>query len=444
MDPSPIGSIFLIFILILANVFFIVAHMSIESTNKNKIKVLAKKGNKSAQLLKKILKEPTKVLTTIEFSSKLTGFFASALAAITISDKISLFLKNVNIPYGREFSIVLITVILTYITMILVELTRKKISNKKIESVAMLIIRPVIFISKVLYPLVYILVITNTVISKLLGIKDIEDKKEANLSKDELKSLINVGQEVGILDKSEKKMLQGVFEFDHKTAREVMTPRTDVFAINFSTNTDVIAKTLISEQFSRIPVYKENTDNIIGILYLKDFFEAVVKVGVNNVKLENMIRPAYIVPESKNIDELFKELKNNKNHMAIIFDEYGGFSGIVTIEDLIEEVMGDILDEYDENKMEIDEIDNNIYLVDGFLTIDKVNKHLNLNLESKGIDTIGGFVINLIGGIPVENHRAIQYDNISFEVCKTSKKRIEKIKISLLQRDNVSNIALNG
>lgn len=154
--------------------------------------------------------------------------------------------------------------------------------------------------------------------------------------------MISIGQESGVIDKTEKDMLDNIFEFDHKVVKEVMTPRGEVFAIKSTTPNETIAKKLISEQFSRVPVYNETRDNIVGILYLKDFFEAVVKVGVDNIKLDQLIRPAYFVLENKAIDDLFKELQDSKQHMAVIIDEYGGFSGIVTIEDLIEEVMGDI------------------------------------------------------------------------------------------------------
>ena len=226
-------------------------------------------------------------------------------------------------------------------------------------------------------------------------------------------------------------MLDNIFEFDHKVVKEVMTPRGEVFAIKSTTPNETIAKKLISEQFSRVPVYNETRDNIVGILYLKDFFEAVVKVGVDNIKLDQLIRPAYFVIENKAIEDLFKELQDSKQHMAVIIDEYGGFSGIVTIEDLIEEVMGDILDEYDDSENYIDKIDNNTYVVDGLLTLDKLNDYLNLNLESQNIETIGGFVVNLIGNIPQSENQMVEYDNLSFQVCKTNKKRIEKLKIYL-------------
>ncbi|MDU5651765.1 MAG: hemolysin family protein, partial [Clostridium perfringens] len=276
---------------------------------------------------------------------------------------------------------------------------------------------------------VKILSASTNLFIKILGLNKSEDKE--TVSKDEIKSMISIGQESGVIDKTEKDMLDNIFEFDHKVVKEVMTPRGEVFAIKSTTPNETIAKKLISEQFSRVPVYNETRDNIVGILYLKDFFEAVVKVGVDNIKLDQLIRPAYFVLENKAIDDLFKELQDSKQHMAVIIDEYGGFSGIVTIEDLIEEVMGDILDEYDDSENYIDKIDNNTYVVDGLLTLDKLNDYLNLNLESQNIETIGGFVVNLIGNIPQSENQMVEYDNLSFQVCKTNKKRIEKLKIYL-------------
>ncbi|ELC8364593.1 hemolysin family protein [Clostridium perfringens] len=431
MDPSPsiLPKIILILVLILINAFFAAAEMAMVSVNKSKIKMLAEKGNKKALLLKKVLKSPGNFLSTIQIGITFAGFFASASAATSISETLAQFMYKLNIPYGNEISVILITVLLSYITLVFGELLPKRIALQKPEEIALMAIRPINVISKISTPFVKILSASTNLFIKILGLNKSEDKE--TVSKDEIKSMISIGQESGVIDKTEKDMLDNIFEFDHKVVKEVMTPRGEVFSIKSTTPNETIAKKLISEQFSRVPVYNETRDNIVGILYLKDFFEAVVKVGVDNIKLDQLIRPAYFVLENKAIDDLFKELQDSKQHMAVIIDEYGGFSGIVTIEDLIEEVMGDILDEYDDSENYIDKIDNNTYVVDGLLTLDKLNDYLNLNLESQNIETIGGFVVNLIGNIPQSENQMVEYDNLSFQVCKTNKKRIEKLKIYL-------------
>ncbi|WP_300351722.1 hemolysin family protein [Clostridium sp.] len=431
MDPSPsiLPKIILILVLILINAFFAAAEMAMVSVNKSKIKVLAEKGNKKALLLRKVLKSPSNFLSTIQIGITFAGFFASASAATSISENLAQFMHKLNIPYGSEISVILITMLLSYVTLVFGELLPKRIALQKPEEIALMAIRPISFVSKISTPFVKLLSASTNLFIKILGLNN--KHQEETVSKDEIMSMINIGQEIGVIDKTEKDMLDGIFEFDHKSVKEVMTPRGEVFAIKSSTPNDVIAKNLISEQFSRIPVYSDNKDNIVGVLYLKDFFEAVVKVGVENIKLDQLIRPAYFVLENKVIDDLFKELQDSKQHMAVVIDEYGGFSGIATIEDLIEEVMGDILDEYDDSESFIDKIDNNTYVVDGLLPLDKLNDSLNLNLESKDIETIGGFVVNLIGNIPQKENEMIEYQDLSFQVCKTNKKRIEKLRICL-------------
>jgi putative hemolysin len=214
-----------------------------------------------------------------------------------------------------------------------------------------------------------------------------------------------------------------------------MTPRTDVFSIDIDTPIHEIMDEVLEEQYSRIPVYEEETDNIIGILFMKDLFHAMRKSKQEDICIRSMLRPAYFVPETKNIDILFRELQKSKNHMAILIDEYGGFSGIVTIEDLIEEVMGNIFDEYDEDYESseyIQKLDNSTYIVNGMVSIGEINEKLELELPSEHFDTVGGFVVNLIGSIPKEDEEhIIEYENLVFKVEKINEKRIELLKICM-------------
>ena len=227
-------------------------------------------------------------------------------------------------------------------------------------------------------------------------------------------------------------MINSIFDFDDKLAKEVMTPRTEVYMINSQLPLSI--EELLEENYSRIPVYEGDIDNIIGILYLKDFLHEAYQVGFENVGIKKLLHRPYFVPECKNIDQLFKELQKSKKHLAVLIDEYGGFSGIVTIEDLIEEVMGDINDEYDEDEPFIRKIDNDTYIVNGLISIKELNDklHLNLDEETEDYDTLGGFLINQIDYIPSETEECmVEYENLLFKVECVKDKRIETVKIHI-------------
>ena len=429
-DSGPVGSLLLILILVIINAFFAAAEMAIVSVNKSKINVLAEEGNKKALALKKLTEEPSKFLATIQVGITLSGFFASASAATGISVQLGTFMVNHGVPYGHELAVILITIVLSYITLVLGELYPKRIALQKSEAIAMFVITPIMFISKFTAPFVKFLSGSTNALVRLSGIDT--SNLEEQFSKEEIRSLIEVGQEHGVINETEKEMINGIFEFDDTLAKEVMTPRTDVYMLNINSSIEKIKFDIIEENFSRIPVYEGDSDNIIGILYIKDFFAEALKIGVEKLDIRKLLRPPYFVPETKNIDDLFKELQNTKNHMAILIDEYGGFSGIVTIEDLIEEVMGNIFDEYDESEPDIKKLDNNTYLVKGILPIDELNESLNLSLESHDIDTVGGFVISLMGSIPADDENpTIKYENLTFKIEKVNEKRIEKLKLSI-------------
>lgn len=432
MDGSP-GSnilleILLILVLILVNAFFAASEMAIVSLNRTKLSVLVEEGNEKAKLIDRILTEPSRFLSTIQIGITLAGFFASASAATSISAYLSDFLSKFNIPGNEQISIIVITILISYITLVLGELFPKRIALQKSEELSMAVIKPIIFISKVTKPFVRLLTFSTNLLVKLFGfsLENLEEK----MSKEEIRSMIEVGEETGVINEIEKNMIDGIFEFDDTLAKEIMTPRTNVFALDINTPVEKIIDQVLEEQYSRIPVYEEDIDNIIGVLYMKDLFVHIRNGETINIR--SILRPAYFVPETKNIDALFKELQVTNNHMAILIDEYGGFSGIATIEDLIEEVMGNIFDEYDESDDGFKKLDSNTYLVDGLTSIDDVNELLNLNLPSDDFDTIGGFVVTLLGTIPKEDENTVvEYENLTFKIEKVSEKRIEKLKICI-------------
>jgi putative hemolysin len=252
------------------------------------------------------------------------------------------------------------------------------------------------------------------------------------VSKDEIKSFVEVGKKQGVISETETKMINNIIEFNDKLAREVMTPRTEVFLIDIDEPITQYLDELLDGKYSRVPVFEGDVDNIIGILYMKEFVIEARKHGFENVNIKNILHSPYFVYESKNIDGLFKDLQTTKMHMAILIDEYGGFSGLVTTKDLIEEIMGNIEDEYDGDEPDIRKVDNNTYIVNGLLSIDELNDNLDLNLVSKNYNTIGGFLVSLLGCIPNNNeNETIEYENVIFKIEEVKERRIGKIKICI-------------
>ena len=433
MDPEPmslVSQFILILVLTLLNAFFASAEMAIVSVNRNRIKMLADDGNKKASLLVDLLEEPNKFLSTIQVGITLAGFFSSASAATGISEVIGASLSQLGIPYAQSISLVVITIILSYFTLVFGELVPKRIALQKSEQIAMLSVRPIVFVFKFSKPFVKLLSLSTNVLLRVIGMSDTD--LEEKVSREEIKSLVDAGEEYGVINQIEKEMINSIFDFDDKLAKEVMTPRTEVYMINSKLPLSI--EELLEENYSRIPVYEGDMDNIIGILYLKDFLHEAYQVGFENVGIKKLLHRPYFVPECKNIDQLFKELQKSKNHLAVLIDEYGGFSGIVTIEDLIEEVMGDINDEYDDDDPVIRKIDNDTYMVNGLISIKELNDklHLNLDEEIEDYDTLGGFLINQIDYIPSETEECmVEYENLVFKIECVKDKRIEMVKIHI-------------
>ncbi|NFO11329.1 HlyC/CorC family transporter [Clostridium botulinum] len=436
LEPEPVNitsQIILIVILTLLNAFFASAEMAIVSLNKNKIKILAEEGDKKAIILLKLMEEPTKFLSTIQVGITLAGFFNSASAATGISEDLARYLSGLNVPYSNKIALIIVTIVISYITLVFGELFPKRIALKKSEAIAMFSVRPVLYVSKITAPFIKLLSASTNILVSLAGLD--KEGLDEKVSKEEIKSLVEVGQEHGVINETEKEMINSIFEFDDKLADEVMTPRTEVYLINIDKPLEEYLDELLEEKYSRVPVYEEDIDNIIGILYMKDFILEARKHEFENVNIREILHPPYFVPETKNIDDLFNELKSSKKHMAILIDEYGGFSGIVTIEDLVEEVMGNIDDEYDEEECFVQKIDSNTFIVNGLMPIDDLNDYIHIQLVSDECDTISGFLINIMGKIPNNiEEKVIEYENIIFKIESIKEKRIEKIKICI-QKD---------
>jgi len=256
-------------------------------------------------------------------------------------------------------------------------------------------------------------------------------------SEDKVMSMLDRGQESGDIKEEAHRMIDSIFEFDDLLAYEIMTPRTDVFMIDIDDDREEYFDELMELRYSRIPVYRDDPDNIIGILHIKDYLFQASQHGFDNVNFEEILREPYFVPETKNIDALFIELQKSTNHVAILIDEYGGFSGIVSIEDIIEQIVGDIADEFDEDDRVIEKISDSEFIVDGNVYLDDLADELHVDLESENSETVGGFIIDLMGEIPKEEvkYKPIQYGNLSFTILEVKDRRIEKMKIEILPEE---------
>ena len=430
VNGQIISNLFFLAFLTLVNAFFSCTEMAVVSVNKNRMGMLAEKGNKKAKLILKLLEEPTNFLSTIQVAITLSGFFASASAATNFSFVVENWLNPFNIPYTKEISLVLVTVVLSFFTLVFGELVPKRVALQRAESIALFSVKIVYLISKIVLPFIKLLSFSTNLVLKILGVnlENIEEK----VSEEEIKSLIEVGQRHGVFNETEKEMITSVLSFDNKIAREIMIPRKNVYSINIDTPLTNYLDELLEEKHSRIPVYQGDKDNIVGILYLKDFIVEARKNGFENVNISSIMKKPYFVLENKNIDVLFKEFQKRKIFMAILVDEYGSFVGIVTMEDIIEEVMGNIQDVYDEEDPLLEKLSEYTYLVDGFYSLNDLNTKLGLKIDNDEFDTISGFVIDLIGRIPEENEKLqVNYKNLSFQILSVKEKCIDKIKMTI-------------
>ena len=420
----------IILVLTLINAFFSSAELAVLSANRNKIKYLAENGNKRANLVLKLVEEETKFLSTIQVAITLAGFFSSATAASNISGLLGNYLVKFNIPYANTIALILITLILSYFTLVFGELFPKRVALRMPEKIAMLSAGPINIVKKIFRPIVGLLTLSSNLLVKITGLENglVDDRG----SEDEIISIIESGVSDGSIHEEEQQMIESVFKFNDLEAMDVMTPRVDVFMIDIDDPMESFINKIVEGKYTRIPVYQDSKDNIIGIIHIRDFLKQVKKVGFENINILSIIRKPLFATDNIKINSLFKKMKESKNHIAILYDQYGGFVGIVTLEDLVEEIMGDIVDEYDDNYEPIVKIKNNEYLIDASVAIQDLNKALNLDFDedNENYDTLGGLLLLLLDRVPEENEIAtIDYENITFIITKMDVNRIEKVKM---------------
>ncbi len=432
-DPGMplMGQLLLLMILIFINGFFAAAEMALISSNQVKIQALDANGNKKAKKLLLLMEDPNKFLSVIQVSITLAGFLASASAALSVSNQFGSYITGLGIPYGTQIAVVLVTFLLSYIMLVFGELYPKRFAMNHSEKVAIAVVNPLIVVSIIAKPFVFL--ISKSVDLLLVITRQNRGKCPDEFSEDEVMSMLEVGQSSGELKEEGKKMINAIFAFDDKLAYEIMTPRTEVFSIDIHDDISQYMEELLEMRYSRIPVYRDDTDNIIGILYLKDIMQQGLYSDINKVDIGPLLRKPLFVPETKNIDSLLLELKSSKNHMAILIDEYGGFSGLVTMEDIIEEIVGEIEDEYDLPAFGIEVLGEDVYLVDGSIDLDDLNDEIGTNLESEDSETLGGFLLELLGEIPEADTRGIEIetDEIMFKIVAIKDRRVEKVRLEL-------------
>ena len=424
------GRIILLIVLILVNAYFAAAEIAFISLNDAKIDLMSKDGNKKAKKIKKMLENPSSFLATIQIGITLAGFLSSAFAAETFASELSPVLYDLvpalSIETWHNIAIVLITIILSYFTLVFGELVPKRLAMKYYEKIAFGTIGVIRLIAIVTAPFVKFLTFSTNIVSKIFGVSANE---EESVTEEEIRMMVDVGEEKGTIDKEASEMINNVFEFNDKVVSEIMIPRNDVYAIDMNLSVSKVID-MISEdpefRYSRIPVYDENIDEIKGIVYIKDI---LLSDKNKSIKIKNFVKEAYYVPETMSVNKLFEGLRKNRKQIAVVVDEYGGTAGIVTMEDVLEEIVGEIYDEYDLVEKSYEQIDENTYMLNGGMSISDVEKVLNIDIPDGDYDTISGYLIEELGRIPDEKEKpVIETEKAVYKVEKVEDRRIIKIK----------------
>ncbi|TCX51627.1 hemolysin family protein [Dehalobacter sp. 14DCB1] len=435
-EQSLITGILFLVVLIALNAFFAASEIALISLNDNKIRMMAEDGDKKAKILTNLLGEPSKFLATIQIGITLAGFLASAFASENFSDPLVSLLIKLGVPVSasllKTIAVILITIILSYFTLVLGELVPKRIAMNKAEKIAWFAASPLYILSKITSPFVKMLTASMNVFVRLLGVDPNAENEQ--VTEEEIRMMVDVGEEKGAIHETEKLMINNIFEFNNKTVSEVMTHRTDIAALPIEASLSEVIAFINYEKYSRIPVYEENIDNIVGVLQSKYLFQYLTNnSNQETFHLRDVVREPYYVPDSKRTDELFKELQQNKTHLAVIIDEYGGTAGIVTLEDLIEEIVGNIFDEDDEVELEFEKIDENTYMINGATSLDAVQDYLDVELPIEEYETLSGFLVGQLGRIPGRDDKpSVEFNGLMFKVEAVDEKRIAKVKVCRL------------
>ena len=428
--------LFLQLLLILLNAFFAATEIAFVSLNENKLKHQAEEGDKKASKMLKMVQEPTGFLSTIQIGITLAGFLGSAFAADSFSDMlvnwmINLFKFSESIrPTLDAVAVIVITLILSYFTLVLGELVPKRIAMKNGEKFARTVCGFINGLATVLKPIVWFMTVSTNGVLRLCGINPKEE--EETVSEDDIRLMIDIGEEKGTIDSDEKEMIENIFEFSDTTVNEIMIHRTAVTFIDAASTPDEILNIIKESGYSRFPVYEENVDNIIGILRAREYLLESANCNAPDVKA--LVKPAKFVHESVRADVLFKDMQKNHVHLCVVVDEFGGTSGVISLEDLPEEIVGNIYDEYDEqNKPDIVKLEDNLWRIAGTTQLDDISDTLDIEIdyETEEYKTLGGMVFSEIPSIPDDGTLPeVEVKGLKIKVEKIVDLRVESALVS--------------
>ena len=428
------GSIIFIAALILLNAFFAMAEIALVSVRKTRIKQLIEEGVQRARTVQKLMEDPTRLLATVQIGVTFVGFFASAAGAITLAQPLADVFAKAGIPIivgnATVLAVVIVTLVIGFFSLVIGEISPKSLALQHAERIALWTAGPLLFLSYATAPLIKIITSSSSLLVRPFGGQ--ASFAPPILTEEELKMLVEAGEEEGVLEEEEKEMIHSIFEFTDTVARKVMVPRIDMKTVDVEGTVDELLAVIMKAGHSRVPVYEGTVDNIIGVVHAKDLLRALHENG-DGVTMRELMRPPYVIPENKKVDELLAEFKKSKIQMAIVVDEYGGTAGLVTIEDLLEEIVGEIMDEYDVEEPMVEVVDENVSIVDARTPIDEINEQMGLTLPEEEFDTIGGFVFGVLGRQPRQGEK-IEYNGVALVVEKTDGRRIQKVKIVKTRR----------
>lgn len=425
-----IKQILLQIILIALNAFFAATEIAVISLNEKKVRALAEDGNKKAVKMLKIIEEPTQFLSTIQIGITLAGFLGSAFAADNFAEVLSAAISKAfnlsadNTKIINTVAVVLVTLILSYFTLIFGELVPKRIAMKHKEKLANSVCGIISFLAAVLKPIIWFLTISTNAVLRLVGIDPHE--KEEPVSEEDIVLMLDAGADEGSLDHDDIEYIKNVFKLDKMTAEDVMTPRKSVISISYDASDEEILEIIEEESYSRIPVYEDNPDKIIGILHACDY---LLKRNEKNFDLKSILHTPVFVPETVSLDVLFKDMQTDHNHLAVVVNEYGETSGIVTMEDILEEIVGEIWDERDEEIDEFKKIGDNTYKVLCTASLEDFREYFKLEDEEElDVSTVNGWITEITGIIPEVNY-SFDYKNLTVTITKADQFMTHEIKV---------------
>jgi len=425
--------IFAIVVFVLASGFFAAAEIAVVSVRRSRIQELIEQNHKQAKAVKQLLDDPDKFFAIVQIGMTVFPTMASALGGALAVVQLKPVLEGIPIPWiqhsSETIAVTVIVVLISYFTLIVGELAPKSLGLAYAEQLALFSARFLLWLLRISSFIIRFLSGSTNLV--LRPFKDKTSFIESRISEDEFKLMLEEGTKTGVIDKTEHELIKSIFEFTDTTADEIMVPRTDVVAIDIDLPREQIIKKVIEEGYTRMPVYKGSIDNIIGVVYSKDIISLMEHPEL--IVIHDIIRPAYFVPDTKKISQLLREFQARRIHLAIVVDEFGGMGGIITMEDILEEIVGEIHDEYDEEHKEFEMIPGGAILVNGRMTVRDFNERFErFHIpEGEDYDTIAGFIIKVAGRIPALNEKIV-YSNLQFTVTKRAERRIRQVKIEQL------------